>query len=111
MRGSLRRRLDYLDWRVSLGTILGGTFWPPVFVWLVIGAFLQQRSSNNEVLRIPVRQSEEMAANELHARQGTFLRISARVYRQLGTIAGFLYISNRGANAQGVVANEAQSRS
>jgi hypothetical protein len=100
----------------QVGNFLQGAFAPLAFLWLVIGAFLQQRelSLNNEVLRLSVQQaeiqSEKMAANELHARQETFLRISARVYQQLGTIAGFLFISSQGANADGVVTNEEQSR-
>jgi len=100
----------------QVGNFLQGAFAPLAFLWLVIGAFLQQRelSQNNEVLRLSVQQSEiqseKMAANELHARQETFLRVSSRVHQQLGTIAGFLYISSQGANAEGVVTNEEQSR-
>jgi hypothetical protein len=100
----------------QLGNFLEGAFAPLAFLWLVIGYFLQQRelSQNTEVLRMSVQQaeiqSEKMAANELHARQETFLRISQRVQAQLGTIAGFLFISSQGANADGTVSPEEQSR-
>ena len=100
----------------QVGNFLQGAFAPLAFLWLVIGAFLQQSelSQNNEVLRLSVQQaeiqSEKMAANELHARQETFLRISQRVHQQLGTIAGFLFISSQAAGADGRVTNEEQSR-
>ena len=99
-----------------VGNFLEGGFAPLAFLWLVIGYFLQQRelSQNTEVLRMSVQQaviqSEKMAANEMHARQETFLRISQRVNAQLGTIAGFLFISSQAAGADGTVSPEEQSR-
>ncbi len=99
-----------------IGNFLEGAFAPLAFLWLVIGYFLQQRelAQNNDVLRSSVLQaeiqSEKMAANEMHARQETFLRVSQRVHQQLGTIAGFLYISSQGAGADGTVTNEEQSQ-
>ena len=99
----------------SLGNFLEGGFAPLAFLWLVIGYFLQQRelSQNTEVLRMSVQQaeiqSENMAASEVHARQETFLRIAQNVRLQLGTIAGFLFISSQGAGADGTVTNEEQS--
>jgi hypothetical protein len=100
----------------QVGNFLQGAFAPLAFLWLVIGYFLQQRelSQNTEVLRMSVQQaeiqSEKMAANEMHARQETFLRVSQRVHQQLGTIAGFLYISSQAAGIDGTVTNEEQSR-
>jgi len=100
----------------QVGNFLQGAFAPLAFLWLVIGYFLQQRelSQNTEVLRMSVQQaeiqSEKMAANELHARQETFLRISQRVQAQLGTVAGFLFISSQAAGADGTVSPEEQSR-
>ncbi|MCX7064715.1 MAG: hypothetical protein NT024_09235 [Proteobacteria bacterium] len=99
-----------------VGNFLEGGFAPLAFLWLVIGYFLQQRelAQNTEVLRMSVQQaviqSEKMAANEMHARQETFLRVAQRVHAQLGTIAGFLYISSQAAGADGTVTNEEQSR-
>ncbi len=99
-----------------IGNFLEGAFAPLAFLWLVIGLFQQQRelSQNNEVMRSSVLQAEiqsqKMAANEMHQRQETFLRISQRVHQQLGTIAGFLFISSQGAGADGAVTNEEQSQ-
>jgi hypothetical protein len=107
----------------QLGGFLEGAFAPLAFLWLVIGYFLQQREleQNTRVLQAQllevsrsaeqaVIQSEKMAANEVHARQETFLRISQSVRNQLGTIMGFLYISSQAANADGSVSPEEQSR-
>jgi hypothetical protein len=100
----------------QLGNFLEGAFAPLAFLWLVIGYFLQQRelAQNTEVLRMSVQQaeiqSEKMAANEMHARQETFLRISQRVQAQLGTVAGFLFISSQAAGNDGSVSPEEQSR-
>ncbi len=55
-------------------------------------------------------QSEKMAANEMHARQETFLRVSQRVQAQLGTIAGFCTSRAKAADADGTVSPEEQSR-
>ena len=100
----------------QVGNFLEGAFAPLAFLWLVIGYFLQQRelAQNTEVLRMSVQQaeiqSEKMVANEMHARQETFLRISQRVQAQLGTVAGFLYISSQAAGADGSVSPEEQSQ-
>ncbi len=100
----------------QLGNFLEGAFAPLAFLWLVIGYFLQQRelAQNTEVLRLSVEQaeiqSEKMAANEMHARQETFLRVAQRVQAQLGTIVGFLYISSQAAGADGTVTNEEQGQ-
>ena len=100
----------------QVGNFLQGAFAPLAFLWLVIGYFLQQHelAQNTEVLRLSVQQSEiqseKMAANEMHARQETFLRVAQRVHAQLGTIVGFLYISSQAADADGMVTNEEQSR-
>lgn len=100
----------------QVGNFLQGAFAPLAFLWLVIGYFLQQRelAQNTEVLRMSVQQSviqsEKMAANEMHARQETFLRISQRVQAQLGTVAGFLFISSQAAGFDGTVSPEEQSR-
>ena len=96
----------------SLGQFLDGAFAPLAFLWLVIGYFLQQReiSDNTAALRSQseqiqlsarqaVRQSELIEANELHARQETFLRIAAQVRGQLGKIMGMLWISSQGVGS------------
>lgn len=90
----------------ALGSFLEGAFAPLAFLWLVVGFFLQQRqleqntstlSAQLEVMRRSAEQSEiqsrAIAADELHSRQDTFLRVTEMVREQLGVIAGFLYIS------------------
>jgi hypothetical protein len=90
----------------ALGSFLEGAFAPLAFLWLVVGFFLQQRqleqntsmlSAQLETMRRSAEQSEiqsrAIAADELHSRQDTFLRITEMVREQLGVIAGFLYIS------------------
>ena len=107
----------------DLGEFLQGAFSPLAFLWLVIGYFIQQREleQNTKVLQAQlyevsrsaeqaVIQSEKMAANEIHARQETFLRISQSVRGQLGTIMGLLYISSQAANVDGTVSSEEQAR-
>lgn len=103
----------------ALGSFLEGAFAPLAFLWLVIGYFLQQRelSQNTEALRLQFQevrrqveqatiQSRAIAANEQHARQDTFLSISQQVNYQLGTIAGFLFLSSQGAAGTGAVDSE-----
>ena len=90
----------------DLGEFLGGAFGPLAFLWFVVGFFLQQRQLENntamlsqqlEVMRQGAAQSElqsrAIAADELHSRQDTFLRIAEMVSEQLGMTAGWLYTS------------------
>jgi hypothetical protein len=90
----------------ALGNFLEGAFAPLAFLWLVVGFFLQQRqleentatlSAQLEVMHRSVEQAEvqsrAIAADELHSRQDTFLRVADMVREQLGVIAGFLYLS------------------
>lgn len=106
-----------------LGNFLEGAFAPLAFLWLVIGYFLQQKelSQNTDALRLQfteiqrtaeqaVRQSESIARNELHARQATFLEISEQVRRQLGAIAGLLFVSSQGATGSGAIDGDEFSR-
>ena len=107
----------------ELGSFLEGAFAPLAFLWLVIGYFLQQKEleQNTQALRAQaeeiqrtaeqaVIQSEQMVASEVHARQEAFLQISRAVRSQLGTIAGFLFISSQSTLADGTVTPEEQSK-
>jgi hypothetical protein len=107
----------------TLGSFLEGVFAPLAFLWLVIGYFLQQAEihQNTEALRAQaveiqrtaeqaIIQSEAIAANEVHARQETFLRIADQVKSQLGTIVGMLWVSSQGATGNGSVSAHEQSR-
>jgi hypothetical protein len=90
----------------ELGEFLDGAFAPLAFLWFVVGFFLQQRqledntgmlSQQLEVMRQTAQQAEiqsrAIAADELHSRQDTFLRIAEMVSQQLGVTAGWLYTS------------------
>jgi len=93
----------------QLGNFLEGAFAPLAFLWLVIGYFLQQKElqQNTEALR---HQAEQMAESVSHSRQETFLLVVRSVRQQLGSIAGFLFISSQSVNAEGGVTLEEQSQ-
>jgi hypothetical protein len=93
----------------ELGSFLEGAFAPLAFLWLVIGFFLQQQqlSENTRTIQAQLgemrRTSEQaevqaraIAADELHSRQDTFLRVKDLVSEQLSVIAAWLVISYEG---------------
>jgi len=106
-----------------IGNFLEGAFAPLAFLWLVIGYFLQQKelSQNTEALRLQfreiertaeqaVKQTETISAQERHARQQIFLQVHDLVRRQIGAIAGMLWISSQGAGQDGsTVSDEEQA--
>lgn len=87
----------------NVGSFLEGAFAPLAFLWLVIGLFIQQKelADNTEVLREATayseKQTQAIAATELNARQETYFKIAQSVSRQLGNIAGMLFVSNMGS--------------
>ncbi len=102
----------------DVGDFLDGAFAPLAFLWLVLGLFLQQRelAANNaaiqrqfEVMQRTAEHAEvqtrAIAANELHARQDTFIDVSKLVMNQLEVIAGLLYVSSQGSPGDGLVAD------
>lgn len=106
----------------ELGSFFEGAFAPLAFLWLVIGYFLQKKELEQNTLALraqaeeiqrtaeqAVIQSEKMAESEFHARQEAFLQIYRAVRSQLGTIAGFLFISSQSTAADGTVTPEMQS--
>jgi hypothetical protein len=103
----------------EFGSFLEGVVAPLAFLWLVLGLFLQQSelAANSDAIRVQseaLRRSAEQAeiqsraihANELHARQDTFVDLVRLVGRQLGVISGFLYMSSQGAVQGGTVPPE-----
>ncbi len=103
----------------DLGDFLDGAFAPLAFLWLVLGLFLQQRelAANNvaiqrqfEVMQRTAEHAEvqtrAIAANELHARQDTFIDVAQLVMNQLEVIAGMLFLSSQGSTGDGVVPDE-----
>lgn len=103
----------------DLGDFLGGAFAPLAFLWLVLGLFIQQRelAANNlaiqrqfEIMQRTAEQAEiqtrAIAANEMHARQDTFIDVAQLVMSQLEVIAGMLFLSSQGSPGDGVVPDE-----
>jgi hypothetical protein len=103
----------------NIGDFLEGGFAPLAFLWLVIGLFIQQKelTSNSRAIRLQYTEMKRMAehaetqaraiqANELHARQDTFIEISMMVQRQLGGLAGVMYFSIAGVHGSRSVTPE-----
>jgi hypothetical protein len=103
----------------DLGDFLDGAFAPLAFLWLVLGLFLQQRelAANNRAIQRQFEimqrtaehaeiQTRAIAANELHARQDTFIDVAHMVAHQLEVIAGMLFLSSQGSIGDGVVSDE-----
>src|SRR5262245_53917744 len=103
----------------EMGDFLDGAFAPLAFLWLVLGLFIQQRelSSNNLAIQrqheIMLRTAENaevqtraIAANELHARQDTFIDLAQLVGNQLEVISGMLFLSSQGFAGDGVVSDD-----
>jgi len=103
----------------SMGEFLDGAFAPLAFLWLVLGLFLQQSelAANNRaiqrqygIMRRSAEQAEiqtrAIAANELHARQDTFIELAKLVGNQLEVVAGLLYLSSQGPPGDGLVSDE-----
>jgi hypothetical protein len=103
----------------EMGDFLDGAFAPLAFLWLVLGLFIQQGelSENNRAIQrqheIMLRTAESaeiqtraIAANELHARQDTFIDLAHLVGNQLEVISGLLFLSSQGAVGDGLVSDE-----
>jgi hypothetical protein len=98
---------DFVSQRApELGGFLEGAFAPLAFLWLVVGFFLQQQQLEQntktiEAQLVVMRQTAEqhevqaraIAADELHSRQDTFLRVADIVNEQLGVVSGFIIMS------------------
>lgn len=92
----------------DLGSFFEGVVAPLAFLWLVLGLFLQQSelAANNRAIQRQYAlmqrtaehaevQTRAIAANELHARQDTFVELSNLVIRQLAVTIGFLWMSSQ----------------
>jgi len=103
----------------DLGDFLDGAFAPLAFLWLVLGLFLQQGelAQNNRAIRLQYEvmrktaeqaeiQTRAIAANELHARQDTFIELAKLVGAHLEVIAGMLFMSVVGAAGSGDVGGD-----
>ena len=86
----------------DIGSFLEGAFAPLAFLWLVIGHFMQQSeiSSNTKASYL---QEKSARRQELHSRRNGYFRLLELVKDQLGSIAGYHYISVVGETGTGEV--------
>ncbi len=89
----------------EIGSFLEGAFAPLAFLWLVIGHFMQQSeiSANTRTMQA---QEQSIKRQELHSRRDGFFKLLELVQSQLGSIAGFHYISVVGSTGTGEVNDE-----
>ena len=89
----------------EIGSFLEGAFAPLAFLWLVIGHFMQQSeiSANTKAMQ---SQEKSTARQELHSRRNGYFKLLSLVQEQLGTIAGFHYVSVCGETGTGEVSTE-----
>jgi hypothetical protein len=103
----------------DLGDFLDGAFAPLAFLWLVLGLFLQQSelAQNNRAIRLQYEvmrktaeqaeiQTRAIAANELHARQDTFIELAKLVGAHLEVVAGLIFMSVVGPAGSGEVGED-----
>ncbi len=89
----------------EIGSFLEGAFAPLAFLWLVIGHFMQQSeiSANTKAVQL---QEQSAKRQELHSQRNTYFKLLALVQEQLGSIAGFHYISVCGETGTGEVSSQ-----
>ena len=76
----------------DIGSFLEGAFAPLAFLWLVIGHFMQQSeiSGNTRAIKL---QEQSAKRQEVHAQRNSYFKLLTLVQEQLGSIAGFHYVS------------------
>ena len=76
----------------DIGSFFEGAFAPLAFLWLVIGHFMQQKEITANT-RATSMQEQSTRRLELHSRRDSYLKLLGLVQEQLGSIAGFHYVS------------------
>ncbi|MEO0368363.1 MAG: hypothetical protein AAF197_06195, partial [Pseudomonadota bacterium] len=89
----------------EIGSFLEGAFAPLAFLWLVIGHFMQQSEISANTVAMQ-SQEQSIKRQELHSRRDGFFKLLELVQSQLGSIAGFHYISVVGSTGTEEVSNE-----
>lgn len=89
----------------DIGSFLEGAFAPLAFLWLVIGHFMQQReiAANTTAIKI---QEQSALRLELHSARDSYFKLLGLVQSQLGSIAGFHYMSVCGPTGTGEISSE-----
>lgn len=97
---------DFVDLPTGdIGSFLEGAFAPLAFLWLVIGHFMQQSeiSANTKAVQL---QEESAKRQELHSQRNSYFKLLTLVQEQLGSIAGFHYVSVCGPTGSGEITTE-----
>ncbi|WP_439106731.1 hypothetical protein [Congregibacter sp.] len=76
----------------DIGSFFEGAFAPLAFLWLVIGHFMQQKEITANT-RATSMQEQSTRRLELHSRRDSYFKLLGLVQEQLGSIAGFHYVS------------------
>ncbi|MEH6635776.1 MAG: hypothetical protein V7700_09665 [Halioglobus sp.] len=86
----------------DLGSFLEGAFAPLAFLWLVIGHFMQQKeiTANTKAINIQERSARRL---EVHSQRDSYFQLLNLVQDQLGSIAGFHYMSVCGPTGTGEI--------
>jgi hypothetical protein len=101
--------LDLVGWdnfihlpTADLGSFLEGAFAPLAFLWLVIGHFMQQKeiTANTRAIHIQERSAQRL---EVHSQRDSYFQLLNLVQDQLGSIAGFHYMSVCGPTGTGEI--------
>lgn len=89
----------------DIGSFLEGAFAPLAFLWLVIGHFMQQSeiSANTRAAHL---QEQSARRQEMYSRRNSYFKLLSLVQEQLGSIAGFHYISVCGPTGTGDVSRD-----
>lgn len=89
----------------EIGSFLEGAFAPLAFLWLVIGHFMQQSeiSANTTAVQL---QEKSAQRQELHSRRNSYFKLLDLVQEQLGSIAGFHYISVLGPTGSAEISSD-----
>ncbi|KZX58832.1 hypothetical protein A3709_17745 [Halioglobus sp. HI00S01] len=89
----------------DIGSFLEGAFAPLAFLWLVIGHFMQQKeiTANTRAISIQERSARRL---EVHSQRDSYFKLHDMVQSQLGSIAGFHYMSVCGPTGTGEITGE-----
>lgn len=89
----------------DIGSFFEGAFAPLAFLWLVIGHFMQQKEITANT-RATSMQEQSTRRLELHSRRDSYFKLLGLVQDQLGSIAGFHYVSVFGPTGNGEISSE-----
>ena len=89
----------------EIGNFLEGAFAPLAFLWLVIGHFMQQTEISANT-KAATSQEQSARRQEVHSHRNSYFKLLSLVQQQLGSNAGFHFISVCGPSGTGEVSSE-----